>query len=595
MNHPASTQSQVEELPRSGSETFLTRLPALGSQATDKARARATTAFLIGLALICAATTLIGAVPTHMFGHDTFIPLEMGWRVLHGQRPDVDFVSGWGPVWFLLAAAGLAISRHSVDGIGYANAIMAVIVAVWSFALGRDRLLPLWRVIFSLFLAALVVAPYPLGISPLQSSHAMVYNRYGFALLGLILLECLEPSLNLPKQNRLGARLGGFWEGLSTGAALSLTLFLKASYFLVGAGIVVALALILTRVEVPRGLKTARDDNKELGRWPEGHLYLNLRRILGMLVGFAAVSLALLAYLRFDLLAMLRDLRMTGAARNAVFTSEGIVNKLTSRPSMLLTVVLFAWVSALVLGNRIPRWRGWRLPLAGVLLFGADLALMITNQQWEGFPLSAAFAILLSSDILRDQQAQLAAQASSYRPLYAGALCLGVLLFVPQFAGDLFGLAYGVWSKETAPGATEVVRFISPNLAPLILYDGHIPRSNGRVLVTYVNDGVDLLQRSSRPDETILAIDMTNVFPYALERPPAHGGIASPTYHFNIDDDHRPSDDEFFGDAAIVMVPKHPALDDHFYQDFLRAYEPGLHQRYTLAAESSWWWMYRKK
>jgi hypothetical protein len=73
-----------------------------------------------------------------------------------------------GPVWFLVSAAGLAISRHSVNGIGYANALMAVIVGGWSFALGRDRLLPLWRVLYSLFLAALVVAPYALGNSPLK-------------------------------------------------------------------------------------------------------------------------------------------------------------------------------------------------------------------------------------------------------------------------------------------------------------------------------------------------------------------------------------------------------------------------------------------
>ena len=43
------------------------------------------------------------------------------------------------------------------------------------------------------------------------------------------------------------------------------------------------------------------------------------------------------------------------------------------------------------------------------------------------------------------------------------------------------------------------------------------------------------------------------------------------------------------------MVPKHPALDDMYYIDFYKAYEPGLKQRYNLAAESSWWWMYRRK
>lgn len=558
---PASTAAAVAEVKTSsGPQVFFARFPGLWLASNEQSRAQASAVFLVGLALICAATTLTGAVPTKMFGHDTFLPLEMGWRVLHGQRPHVDFVSGWGPVWFLMSALGLAISRHSVDGIGYANAVMALIVASWSFLLGKSRLLPLWRVIYSLFLAALVAAPYPLGNSPLISSHAMAYNRYGYALLGLVLLECLAPT---------GER-EGWLGGISTGAALSLTLFLKASFFLVAGGVIAVVSLLLMR--------------------------LDRRRILGVVAGFFLVSLALLAYLRFDLLAMLRDLRMTGAARNAAFTTDGsIVNKVISHPSVLLEVVLFAWVSALVFGNRVPRWRAWKLPLLGAFLFAADFALILTNQQWDGFPLCACFGILIVNDIMQDQHARVASEASSYRPLYAGALCLGALLFVPQFASDLTGLAYGLWSKQTAPGENQVVRFTAPNLAPLVLYDDHVARSNGRVLATYVNDGVALLERASRPNERILSMDMTNPFPYALERQPPHGGIASPTYHFNIDDDHRPSDDEFFGDADIVMVPKHPALDDYYYKDFLLAYEPGIQQHYALAAESAWWWMYRRR
>src|SRR5579871_4880886 len=448
------TTSQAEDLAKSGAGVFFARLPAVWLDAKERSSSQASTFFLVGLALICAATTLIGAVPTHMFGHDTFIPLEIGWRVLHGQRPHVDFVSGWGPVWFLVEAAGLAIAKHSVDGLGYANAIMAVIVSGWAFLLGKQRLLPLWRVVFSLFLAALVVAPYPLGNSPLLSSAAMVYNRYGYALLGLILLECLEPGRDRelpgvpnPSSRRLGrGRVAeDFCGGLSTGAVLSLALFLKVSYFLVGAVMIAVLAPLLIR--------------------------LTTRRLAGIAAGFCAVSLAMLAYLRFDLLAMLRDLHMTGAARNTALTSEAIVNKIVSHPSMLLEVVLFAWVSALLLSGRVPRWRGWRLLVTGIVIFCADFAIMTTNQQWDGFPLCACFGIVVISDILREQQTQLASDGPSYRPLYAGALCLGALLFVPQFAGDLFGLGYGVWAKQAARNDVDIVRLTPPNLAPLVLYD----------------------------------------------------------------------------------------------------------------------------
>ncbi len=520
--------------------------------------------FFAGMALICGATVFIGAVPTKVFGHDIFVPLEIGWRVINGQRPHLDFTSAWGPLWFLLAALGLTISRHSVNGIGYANAIMALSVGIWSFFLGKNRLASFPRIILSFFLAALVSAPYPLGMPFFTSSHAMVYNRYGYALLGIIPLENIA-GVHGPKD----AQREGWIGGISTGAALGLTLFLKASYFLVAGVLIGVLSLMLGR--------------------------LGYRRLLGIVLGFSAVSLCLLSYLHFDAVAMLRDLRMAGAARAEALTSLTFAQNTLNHASVLLGAVLFALAAALLFGDRNPRWRGLRLPIIGALLFATDIGLMSTNAQWDGFPLCAVFAILIVSELTKDQQSLAATPAPSNLPLYAGALFLGTLLFLPQFTSDLAGLAYGAWEKERPLTPPAVLHFTSPNLWPLLLYDGYQPRNNGRVFTAYVNDGAALLERETRPDERVLSIDMTNPFPYALERRPPHGGIASPTYRFNIDDAHRPSDDQFFGDADIVMVPKHPALGDEAFSDFYKAYEHGLDQRYYVAAQTDWWWMYRRK
>ena len=154
------------------------------------------------------------------------------------------------------------------------------------------------------------------------------------------------------------------------------------------------------------------------------------------------------------------------------------------------------------------------------------------------------------------------------------------------------GLSYGALKKARPSNISTVVRFNAPRLKPLLAYDGANPRSNGRGFTTYVNDGVALRERETRPNETVLTMDMTNPFPYALNRPPPHGGLATMAYHYSLDDTHRPSAAKYFGDADIVMVPKHPAIDDIFYTDFLKAYTPGLEERYKLAAESDWWWMY---
>jgi hypothetical protein len=520
--------------------------------------------FLLGLTLICGATAFIGAVPTTVNGHDIFVPLEVGWRVMNGQRPHLDFTSAYGPILFLVSALGLTISHHSVNGIGYGNAIVALIVGVWAFFLGRNRLAPVWRTIVSLFLAALVSAPFSLGRSPVESSHAMVYNRYGYALVGLILLECFT-ALCSTKGTKRDEWIGG----VSTGVALSLALFLKASYFLVAVVLVGVISLCLWRV--------AR------------------QRILGIILGFSFVSVCMLAYLRFDVAAMLRDLRMAAGARAGKLSLAVPVLNTLNHVSVLLGVAFFSFAAVLFEGNRFRQWGGLRLPLLAAFLFSADIGLMSSNAQSDGFPMCAVFAILVLNELTKTQGTLPTAEVSRFRSNYVAVAFLGALLFVPQFTLDLAGVAYGVWKKQRPSTPAAVLRFSSPNLKPLLLYDNGSSPSEGRLFTASVNDGVALLQRETRPSETILTMDMTNPFPYAMERQPALGGIVAPTYHYSIDDKHRPSDDRYFGNADIVMVPKQSALDDYYYVDFYKAYEPALKQRYTLAAETGLWWMYRRK
>ncbi len=554
----------AEKSTPSGTPAYLDRLLTAWQDPKGLTSARLLVVLIAGLILICSVAALTGAVPTRIYGHDVFVSLDAGWRIINGQRPHVDFTSGWGPVWFLAEGLGLTLSRHSVDGVGYANAIVALLLGTWCFFLGARRLAALPRILLSWFLAALVAAPYPLGVSPFLSSHAMTYNRYGYALLGLILLECFSAAGGSDE-----TAVEGWTGGFSTGAALSLTLFLKASYFFMAVVLIAGLALLLKR--------------------------LAPRRIIGIALGFATVSICILAYLRFDVVAVLGDLHMAGAARAAAVDNRVVIAN-ALHLSILLRMVCFVMAATLLFSNRNPRWRGLKLPAIGILLYLADVGLMSTNAQGFSFPVCAIFAILMVNEIAKYQPPLLVAKPFYYRPLYTGTLLLAALLVVPQFARDVVGLGYGLWSKHKVSRDMTLPRFTSADLQPLVLYDFRGgPQSNGVALINYVNDGVALLERMSGHDETIITIDMTNPFSYALQRRPAHGGIESPTYNFNIDDAHRPSDDRFFGNADIVMVPKRPAVDAPYFVGFYRAYKPGLQRRYYLAAESPLWWMYRRK
>ena len=518
--------------------------------------------FLAGLVTLCAAAAFIGAVPTHQYGHDIFTLLENGWRVVSGQRVHVDYVSPWGPVMFLIVGLGLRISGYSVNGVGYGSAIVGLIIGLWSYRLGRNRFESSPRLLASLFLVALVVAPYALGTPPWYSSHAMVYNRYGYALVGLVMLEAFQPAGG--EKRRTAERFGG----ISSGAAVALALFLKASFFLV------ALAFLGASLLLRRPTR---------------------RRLLGLSVGFSLVALALLAYLRFDVLAMLRDLQMAAGARSESLFPLDIVSRAWNSATQFLAVLLLGFAASWLLESAGPRWREFQLPLLAVLVIVADIGLLSTNSQSAGVPLIAVFALILVNRVTARQRELPETEARSARPYYALLLSLGGLLFLPQLASDIYGLAYGAWQKRSPSELDSVLRFTEPRLAPLLLYDDGTPRSNGRTYTTYVNDGVALLRRATSPKETVLTMDMANPFPYALGRPPALGGIAAAAYQYTLSDTHRPSDDRYFGNSDIVMVPKRPSADEMYWVGFYKLYEPALLRRYALAAESDWWYLLRRK
>src|SRR5450755_901484 len=335
----------MDHLVSTGSESITDPLSATRPQRTpaqESATLRPEVAFFAALAILCGVIAFIGAVPTKIYGHDIFIYLGNGWRIINGQRPHVDFTTPWGPVGFLISALGMTISRHSADGVGYGSALLALIVGAWCFLLGQNRLVFLPRAVVSLFLATLVSAPYSIGVSPFASSHAMIYNRYCYGLLGLILVECFTAH-----GGKSGGREAGWFDGISTGSLLSLELFMKASYFFMGIALTGAIALLLR--SFPR------------------------RRILGMVLGFSLVSLCILAYLHFDVAAVVRDLQMAAGARAETLRSPVRVTR--RHLPVLFEIVAFALAAVFMLRNRASEWKGLELPLLGGFLFLADIGI----------------------------------------------------------------------------------------------------------------------------------------------------------------------------------------------------------------------------
>ena len=504
----------------------------------------------------------IGAIHARLYGHDIFFLLDNGWRALQGQRVHLDYSSALGPLTFLLVAGGLAVSGNSVASVSYANALFAAVAGLWSVWLVTGRWRNFGGMLGPCFVALLAAAPFALGDPPSLTSHGMVYNRYGYALLTLVLLECFQPAAD-----GLATRGRRWMEPALTGCAVGLLLFLKVSYFLVAIPLVGAALLFRSRQFFRVGAQAA---------------------------GFLLTAFAFFAYLRFDWRAMANDLLMAGAARSGNLGGGRTVAELLIAGTVraIPLAVLTFWCRG-VLGGRVCQeslWRGWYYPVLAVMVVIADSLLLLTNAQATSYPLTAGYAVVLLLSV--SSMGGVSTRASQFLVVAAG------LMVLPMLSMQIAGLGYGIAEARMNPEPPGVLRFDSPVLRPLVLYDispddpDHF--SNGREYVASVNDGIQLLTRFTHQADQVMTLDMANPFAFALGRNPLRGGMAAPAFGYTLNEKHHPSDGWFFGDASVVMVPKHPASPPRFYDGLSKIYEAALRKRFYLEAETSWWWLYRR-
>lgn len=489
-------------------------------------------AALLLTASILAAVVSIGAVHTRSYTPDIFFVLNGAWRVLNGQIPHIDFYSPFGPLIFLLVAAGLKLSSFGVEGFGYGIAIAGLLVAALGYRLITRRLPPLASVFLLIDLVLLAVTPYPLGMDPERGSHAMSYNRIGYALLALVLLESFHPA-----RHRLDAFLAG-----ATAVAL---LFLKASFFFVACPL---LAISLLGKPFPK-------------------------HRLAPLASGALLSLAIfLAYLRFDIPAILADLRIAAAARSGALSFSLVIDSLWihSFDFMRLAAILF-----------IARRHDFLSLFYALAVLGGSLLLMLTNNQGPVLPLVDVIVLLL------------AAAAPRTKP----AIIVALLALAPAFwqAGrDVYGLVQAAMEPAAAPTLS------SPHLARLHLYpyQGPSPEpegTNGRSFVHHINDGLRLLSQHARPGETVVTPELGDPFAYAALRPPAPGGFVLLAYGYTFNDQHRPSNDRLFAGADLILLPKLTVMTGADFAHHARLFFPYIQAHFHTIAESDEWFLYRKR
>src|SRR4051794_10739897 len=169
------------------------------------------------LLIISGISLRTGIVPMRSYVHDMVFFADNAWRVLWGQRPHVDYSSGLGPVTYLISALGIKLAGGNLNGLGYGNALAGVAIGIWAYVLLVRRVSGVLAVAGAGMLCLLALAPVQLGESFRLSTIAMSYNRQGYAMLGLLIIESFPLREDEPARG-----LGG---AFSTGALCGILLF----------------------------------------------------------------------------------------------------------------------------------------------------------------------------------------------------------------------------------------------------------------------------------------------------------------------------------------------------------------------------------
>src|SRR6185312_14546117 len=305
-------------------------------------------------------------------------------------------------------------------GFGIARALVTVGATCWTFFLLRSRVLPSAAIAISIVIALLAGAPFALTSSPFVQSMAMFYNRFGYVLILIIILESFQPSR------------AAFSGGVSTGCAMGLLLFLKISFFGVALGIV-ALSFLVSPARLRRGS--------------------------GLVLGFLAIVLPFMIWLRFDIAAIIRDFRIGALAKSANFPAQRLIRTLNnSLLGILLTFSLGA-ITVSITWNKKTNFLENLRPLALTLMaIVAEVVIDISNQQDAVFILMGVCCLVLLASIASVQ----------FRPdweaqtLLGAVLILGLCVPLPGCLYDAVGTGWTLLHNARHHGAPNLPRLDAP-------------------------------------------------------------------------------------------------------------------------------------
>ena len=472
----------------------------------------------IALAVLATLAALLISAPAAVITDvpfDVFIPLDAGWRALHGQVPHIDFHTPVGALWYALYGGCMALFGPTERVLMFAPVVASVPVILLALWVGLDRLDAGPRAIFTVFVGLTAMSPRSLDGPAL--SFLASYNRIGWALASIALLQLL-----LPRSERRDDRV----ESTVLACILLTLFFLKITYFAsVGLGCVLVLVL------VPQNRKIAVGGG--LGSW------------LG--IGLLAVISSLPAAYMSDLLLILAS-STDGNERT------GLVKLLADLKANFIpltgTLAALGWAAT--------RDRTWRIPAAAL---GAVFLGLLTAQQSHDH----AIPLLMVPVLIAAAHIRPLLEKQPLLPL----LLVGVSALMPVVNDGIAIVLNAALSRSARtmpawPGAR--ARFVGApedaNLealrngsVPPEVYFADAPPMNGADLALLLTDGHELLTSHIDPADRVLTVASSPAMTWLSKTPPPRGTDAWYDYGRTFGP-NRPIDAaETLSEVTLVMDP----------------------------------------
>jgi hypothetical protein len=433
---------------------------------------------------------------------------------------------------------------------------------LWAAVVFFSRLASFYAFVLTVFVASLVAAQRPLGYDPYVTTYAMIYNRYGWALISILFVQLFVSA-------KYETERWKEFDAISAGLLLGIMFFVKISFLIVGFG-----AVLLSAFLNPP----------------------TFNRVVLLIISFLLVCLLIWSGLGVNLSDYMYDLETAWKVQSPHM--RWIALKTSMKANLIHLVLCVAiWGLLALEPSRKALLKSYR----ATVVFGFTIAsafLLTVGDTGEGadVPFLLIASIILLSLCGWTELPSISAILRNRRLLLSNVIILAAF-FGDIFFKDLESLVNAVWWHHyRTEGAPASQRFDAIPLQDFVVPDFSAWRTaywRASQVPERINDGLALLREHTSDRDRIFALAYTDPFSFALGRLPPRKVPLFWVPYFSFSQKVYPQPDALFSDVTVVIVPILKSKDEgccaEIQDALLSLYGDYLEAHFLEKAHSEYW------